>query len=122
MQYKATPCQVAILARSLETWRYVQHRVALGFCGSKIQSSKTHEDVGLGQRGIVFHLPAVQTGPSLLVASFCLLSSHRNTEAGGGGYGRPLFSKLPGESGQSEMVRTSRDDSITKACNPEPLT
>lgn len=53
------------------------------FAVLRIQSSKTYEDTDLDQKGIVFHLP-VQTGPSLIVASFCLLPSHRNTQAGEG--------------------------------------
>ena len=38
------------------------------FAVLRIQLSKTHEDAGLGQKGIVFHLP-VQTVSSLLVAT-----------------------------------------------------
>lgn len=79
----ATQCQAAVLSWSLETWRCVY---SIGwrwaFEVAQVVHPRTQKIVGMDERVIVIHLPVVRTGPSLLVASACLLFSHRNTQSG----------------------------------------
>lgn len=79
----ATPCQAAVLARpggmSNTGWYWA-------FAVLRIQSSNTHEDAGLSQKGIVFHLPR-SNWPKSVSGKLLPLPSHRNTLAGEGDAG-----------------------------------
>lgn len=91
----AIPCQAAVLARpggmSNTGWHWA-------FAVLRIQSSNTHEDAGLGQKGIVFHLPR-SNWPKSVSGKLLPPPLPQEHTGRGGGCGRPLFSKHAGESG-----------------------